>query len=235
MKKLLFLLLAFLSVELAANQSVLPSDSQDSTELLLKKGYYSPELFAAAGNAYYKQNKIGLAILYYERALKLSPNNTDIKDNLELANAKKTDKELAASPSLKNSLNQLNAFISYDQLGWIAILLMILACTLIIITRFRSPEKRKTMMLSGLLLNTIGVVLILFAGYQKQNIEDMKEAIIVSTSVQIHNEPSSTSGVVVTLHEGSKVIISKSEGEWMRVIINEEYSGWIVKSSAQEI
>ncbi len=235
MKKLLFILLTFISLGSIANQPVRPLVPMDSSDSLLQKGYYSPELYAATGNSYYKQNKIGLAILYYERALKLSPDNQDIKDNLELANAKKTDKDLTGSPSLKSSLNQLNAFISYDQLSWTAIVLMILASTLIIATRFRSPEKRKKMMLSGLLLNTFGVVLILFAGYQKQNIEETKEAIIISSSAQIHNEPSSTSGVVVTLHEGSKVVVSKSEGEWMRVIINEEYSGWIVKSSAQEI
>ena len=209
--------------------------SAKNWEAILKQDFYSPELYSALGNAYYKQNKIGHAILNYERALKSTPNDPDIKDNLELANSKKIDKILSSSPTVKASLNQLNAFVSYDQLSWLSISLMILAAALIIATRFRAKEKRKGMMIAGLLLNTVGVVIILFAAYQKQNTDESKEAIIVSPSAEIHNEPSATSGLVVTLHEGTKVVVSKSDGEWIRVIINEEYSGWIVKSSLSEI
>ncbi|MDL2230631.1 tetratricopeptide repeat protein, partial [Alistipes sp. OttesenSCG-928-L06] len=38
------------------------------------------------GNAYYKDNQIGKAILYYNKALRLDPGNDDIKHNLTVAN-----------------------------------------------------------------------------------------------------------------------------------------------------
>ena len=52
----------------------------------------SAALYYNYANALYKSNQIGLAILNYERALRLDPTNEDIKFNLEFVNKMKTDK-----------------------------------------------------------------------------------------------------------------------------------------------
>ncbi|MCX6181674.1 MAG: tetratricopeptide repeat protein [Bacteroidetes bacterium] len=249
MKKLVLILCTFISCGLSANANIeVLKDSAESFyrqgkyeqstekwEAILKEDFHSPELYAALGNAYYKQNKIGLAILNYERALKLAPGDADVKDNLELANSKKTDKALSSSPNLKEPLTELSAIITYDQLSWIAIFLMLTAGAIIIFTRFRAKENRKMGFLTGLGLNLLAIVLILFAAFQKKNTDDILAAIVTSPSAQIYNEPSSSSTRVVTLHEGSKVVIAKTEGDWLKVLINEEFSGWVVKSSVEEI
>ncbi len=45
----------------------------------------SSELYLNLGNAYYKLNKVGPTIFYYEKALKLDPLNEDVKNNLIFA------------------------------------------------------------------------------------------------------------------------------------------------------
>ncbi|HQG68575.1 MAG TPA: tetratricopeptide repeat protein, partial [Paludibacteraceae bacterium] len=60
-------------------------------EKILKNEGIAPELYYNLGNAYYKMNEIGLAILNYERALKLSPRFEDARFNLQLAQQKVLD------------------------------------------------------------------------------------------------------------------------------------------------
>ena len=51
----------------------------------------SSDLYYNIGNCYYRQNKLGKAILYYERALRLDPSNKDARANLAFVNTKITD------------------------------------------------------------------------------------------------------------------------------------------------
>lgn len=60
-------------------------------ESLLQQGE-APEIYYNLGNCYYKTDDIARAILNYERALLLSPGNTDIRANLEIARSKTIDK-----------------------------------------------------------------------------------------------------------------------------------------------
>lgn len=210
--------------------------SAQSLELLLQQNYVSSDLYAALGNSYYKQNNIGLAILNYERALKLNPGNADLQDNLNLANAKKSDKiSEDVQLSMYTSIKKLNASIRYDTLAWIALSLMAIAAVGIIVSRFAAKDKRKRLVVSGLLLNGLGLLMLCFALYQKSILDKNIEGIVLDPSIEVHSEPSSTSGVVVTLHEGSKIILDESDRNWIKVRINAEYSGWILKSSVAEI
>jgi len=60
-------------------------------EALLHQGR-SVALYYNLGNAYYRTDNITQAILNYERALRLSPGNSDIRFNLQLARSKTIDK-----------------------------------------------------------------------------------------------------------------------------------------------
>jgi tetratricopeptide (TPR) repeat protein len=68
-------------------------------EQLLSGNEVSAEVYYNLGNAYYKSGKLGLAILNYERARKIAPEDEDILANLKLANQKTEDK-IEAAPQL---------------------------------------------------------------------------------------------------------------------------------------
>ncbi len=59
---------------------------------VLKQGFVSPALYFNLGDAYYRQKDMPSAILYYEKAIKLDPNNEAIHYNLNLANTMIPDK-----------------------------------------------------------------------------------------------------------------------------------------------
>jgi tetratricopeptide (TPR) repeat protein len=61
-------------------------------EKILSQGYRTAEVYYNLGNCYYKLNNLNKAIINYERALKLAPQDEDIQHNLAIANTKVVDK-----------------------------------------------------------------------------------------------------------------------------------------------
>ena len=97
MKKIFFLLLMIANSVVAQNTDDLFKSANDlyknekleeAIELYKKietQGLVSSELYYNLGNSYYKLNKVGPSIYYYEKALKLNPLNEDVKNNLVFA------------------------------------------------------------------------------------------------------------------------------------------------------
>ena len=66
---------------------------------IIEDGYSSATLYYNIGNTYYKLRNYPLAVYYYEKSLKLEPNNEDTKHNIEIAKLFLTDK-IEAVPEL---------------------------------------------------------------------------------------------------------------------------------------
>ena len=59
---------------------------------ILASGYESGDLYYNLGNAEFRNGSLGNAILNYERALRLSPNDDDIRNSLEFARSKQNQR-----------------------------------------------------------------------------------------------------------------------------------------------
>ena len=78
----------------AANTAYINGDFRAAAaayEQLLAQGFVSVKLYYNLANAYFKENRLGKAILFYHRALRLAPGNDDIRYNLSVAEARTKD------------------------------------------------------------------------------------------------------------------------------------------------
>lgn len=103
MKKIILFLNIFLCLNLHANDSLFTIANQDYAnqdyslaidkyQNILSSEIESSELYYNLGNSYYRINEIHQAIYNYEKSLKLNPNFTEAKENLELCNLLLIDK-----------------------------------------------------------------------------------------------------------------------------------------------
>ena len=110
-------------------------------------GYVSADLYYNMGNCCYKLgHRLGLSILYYEKALKLDPSYEDAAVNLEIAREGTLDRIEAVPEFIL--LTWFKAFrdtLSSDSWAWIALALLLTVAVMVLLFRFgRSIALRKT-------------------------------------------------------------------------------------------
>lgn len=200
---------------------------------LADSGYEGTSLYYNLGNAYYKSGKLGLSILYYEKALKLSPNDDDINHNLALANSKIVDKvEPLPKFFLFEWWESILAFFPLSGWTYLVYALYIILLILIGIYFFsRSAKIQKNSLYAGvgsLFLLAIAIALMVV----KLNREVSNEnAIILEPTAIAKVSPDSNGGDAFVIHEGSKVSIIDNVNNWVEIKLTDGKVGWLNKNN----
>ena len=192
-------------------------------------------LYYNLGNARFKQGELAQAILNYERALRLEPNHKDAQYNLAFAQSKITDNIVeqdfflsAWARTVRNSLREqtwLVLSISLFILGLIGILLFLLG---------REPWLRKTAFHVAWLALLFSLIAGLNATSLHQRDTLRNEAIITQGVVNAKSSPDRSGTDLFTVHEGTKVTIRETIGEWSNVRVGQN-EGWIRTSCLERI
>ena len=215
-----------------ANQAYRAQAFDEAIELymnILSEGYHSNEIYFNLGNCYFRLNRIGEAILYYEKALKIDPQDNDIQYNLELANLRVIDRiELPPKFILFQWWDKLQLFFSIDQLTKLIVLFFFAAIISLILWFFvkRYRVRRWFLTFSALLgFFTIFWAYILIVRVKEYN--NLRQAIILSYTVTVMSAPDENSTDVFLLHEGVKVRLDEQRGEWVKISLPDGKSGWL--------
>jgi len=216
-----------------ANNLYNNSKYEKSTEIyfeILDSGIHSPELYYNLGNSFYKLNDIANSILFYEKSLKLNPNDKDVINNLKMVNnATIDDITKIPEPFIENQLNNISNKLNYSTWGSILIIMSFTFVLLFFLYFFSKipAVKRASFISLFLLFILIGVTLkISFNAYEKNHLE--KYAIIFSNQVEIKAEPNERSENLLILHNGTKVkIIESFNDEWVKIKLVNGQEGWI--------
>jgi tetratricopeptide (TPR) repeat protein len=196
---------------------------------VLKKGFASAELYYNLGNAYYKSDDMPSAILYYEKAKKLSPNNADINFNLSVANNKIADKiEQVPQLFIKRWWTSIFNLLSLDALAISSLGLIFLFFLLMSIFLFARPIwVRKLSFYCGAGILVLSIFTFVVAQRKHHAILEQKEAIVFTPAVTVKSSPDANSVDLFVVHEGSKVTILDTLGEWQEIRIGNGSEGWI--------
>ncbi|RCK72879.1 MAG: BatE [Ignavibacteriae bacterium] len=206
-------------------------------EQIIKNGYISSDLYYNIGNVYFKLENIPAAILYYERAKRLSPNDEDIDFNLKIANLRVVDK-IDPLPkiffinwwySISNINNSENWAIIAIIFSWISIgLFLVFRISKISIIK-------KSAFMSGSILLIFMMLVLSFAYTQYRYETDNTTGIIFSNNASVKSSPDEAGTDLFVIHEGVKVEILDEVGNWKKIRLADGKVGWIVADDIQII
>jgi len=197
----------------------------------------SPEVYFNLGNAYYKTKQYPKAILNYERAQLLSPEDEDIAFNLQVANQHVVD-SIQELPGIF-IVRWWNALVNSqttDTWALISIISFLLFLTLAGVYFFaRSGDIRRTAFWIACVLLTSSMFCWSFAAQQKSRLVDHTFAIVIQPSVTIKSSPSEKGTNLFVVHEGLKVKVTDKLGEWLEVRLADGKKGWLMIESIERI
>ncbi|MDR2627161.1 MAG: SH3 domain-containing protein, partial [Dysgonamonadaceae bacterium] len=74
-----------------------------------------------------------------------------------------------------------------------------------------------------------------FAWNQKKALTDRREAIVFAPTVTIKSSPDASGTALFVLHEGIKVYIKSTIGEWNEIELEDGNVGWIHQKDIEKI
>lgn len=201
-------------------------------------GLASCELYTNIADSYYKSGMNAQAILYYERALKLDPSYKDAKYNLEIVRQKIQDRIESVPEFFLTTWSRALCY-SFSSNVWTVLffVFMILAvAALLLFLLARSSAWRKTGFFTAISAILISIVCLTDALWQKREYESRDSAIVYRTVSSVRSAPSSESGSdLFIIHEGTKVLIIDTLGEWINISIADGREGWLRSSDIEII
>lgn len=215
-----------------ANNLYQENEFEKAAELyiqILNNGYESDELYYNLGNAYFKSGRLGYAILYYEKALKLSPNDEDINYNLEIANARAVDK-IEVLPKLFfvrwwDSFLNIFSVSGWSYLTYIIYILLLISIAVYFLIRRQNLQKIAVFSSAGLIVLLLLCVIILAVKVSSETSFD--QAIVVEQAVTAKLSPDEQSGDAFIIHEGIKVGVEDQVSDWVKIKLPDGKVGWI--------
>jgi len=210
-------------------------DAVKTYEGILDSGYHSANLYYNLGNAYFKLGSLGKAIVNYERAKKLMPNDGDLKSNLEYAYS------LVQEPAMdRNRIwfsRRIKGFLdsmTIDGITKVLSFIFLIIIALLIVMIFN--KGLKTMLIRAIVV--LLILLMFFATWLGANIykaEDLVSAIVLKKEANARFEPVEGATVHFKLYEGMNIRILKTRGVWSQIKREDGKVGWLEDSAFELI
>ncbi len=201
-------------------------------ERIVAKGYEGGELYFNLANAYFKSNNLPLAIVFYERAKKLSPWDEDIQFNLNLAHQKLIDKidntpDFIVKKWLKNAI----LLLSEKQWSWFMIACLWLAVGgFVLFLMAENPNQKRTGFLLGIIFTLLFIPVLIVSSLNHDLNFNHNEAVVTANSLTTKGSPTEQGTNLFVLHEGTKVKVLQTLGNWTEIKLPNGNTGW-AKSS----
>ena len=201
----------------------------DAYESIVTNGYEHAALYYNLGNAYFKLQNIPAAILNYERARRLSPRDEDIIHNLRLANLRVVDKiEPIPQLFIKEWWNALIAGLSSD--GWASAGIVSLWTAVLMGVAFLVVRSGLVQRVSlGIAFAAVLFAVFSFVAVAQQIHHEQGDlqGIVFSQSASVKSAPDEASVDLFVLHEGVKVELLDTVGEWRKIRLPDGKVGWL--------
>jgi len=220
----------------AANELYNAGKFQDAIrkyQFVLSQGFESSELYYNLGNAFYKSGNATYAILNYERAKKLAPNEEDIQYNLDLARTQIVDNIVTLpEPGFLRWWKQMISSQSINFWGAVSLITFFFFFFLFGLFLLSGIYRLKRLAFwFSLAAFSVSVITYSFGSSLKSKLIHHKSAVITDRSVKVKASPSETGTELFIVHEGVTVQLIDELGEWVNVSLPDGNKGWVKEAS----
>lgn len=198
-------------------------------ESLAESGLQNGRLFYNLGNAYLKNDDLGRALLWYERALKRIPDDPDLRFNYDYALTLTTDERSQEASPLLRILFFWKYQLSHGTTRWIA---MGLNAALWIVLSGLRLRKKHLLRPSVIILTTATVIFTATAAVNYTEALRMRHAVILPEAVAVRSGFSDTATQLFLLHAGTKVRIERESDTHLLIRYTNDKIGWVKKVDA---
>ncbi len=202
---------------------------------IVESGINNCNVYYNIGNVYFRQNKLGLAILNFEKAYKQNPKDADISANLRFAQLNIVDRIPMPARSFFNHLSwRLHTLFSLNSQLWILFFCLLFLSLSFAFGLFVSHNVRLWLIYIASLCILIGGLLSISVSIKIYDAEKKQFAIVLEKTVDAKNQPDGNK-VLFTVHEGTKFQIKKSFDNWCFVSLPNGVSGWVENDTLGKI
>jgi hypothetical protein len=187
---------------------------------------YSPATLYNLANAYARAGKPGFAVLNYERAKLLDPNDPDIEANLNHV------REAAGlPPESRNQFERMSGIVGPPMLAWLGVLGLLIAGTGVLRLRFYPGHRRKFAAAAFLGLSLLGLSI----GYGVTLWPVVHEAVVVTHTAPVRVSPAIIEETLFVLPEASIVSTGAEHDGFVLVRTAAGRAGWVPSTNLAPI
>jgi tetratricopeptide (TPR) repeat protein len=212
------------------------ADAAAAYEKILANGLENWQVHYNLGNAYFKQRQLGKAILHYEKASALNPENEDIRFNLDLANLSVIDRIPTPPRSLvviwlDTALHAISLQTATILAAAFWVVLFVILIARILGSGFVQRLSQR-LLWPSLVVWALATIVFAWQLYEKTN---YRYAIVLTPRVVVTSAPAEGATEVFTLHEGVRVQLETSSGNYHRIRLADGKVGWMPQDVLGEI
>lgn len=203
---------------------------------VLDLGLESANLYYNIGNGFFKLNKLGHAILFFERAKRMKPYDSDIRSNLDYARslAGETAFSETTDPAFVKTLKRPIRDLPLSALALVAIGVYLAAALLAAVRIVNPVFAKKIRLVLWVVMALCAYTLAVYAvRYYDEAVR--VHGIVLQKNVEARYEPIDKSAVHYKLREGSEVLVLTTRDEWRRVRRADGKVGWVKASAVEAI
>lgn len=203
----------------------------DGYQQLIQAGYENGVLFYNLGNAFFRLNQIGRAILNYERARLLIPRDGDLNFNLRYAHLLVED-IIPESQGFESVKLFWLASMKLEELFWGFAVLNLFFWAILLLRLYLRADWNFYLLLVFLVF---WFIVGLSFGIKWYQVETDDRAVILDQAVNVLAGPDAKDTLLFKLHDGTIVNHERTEEGWHLISLPDEKRGWVKAEAIERI
>jgi hypothetical protein len=206
--------------------------AQEGLQKLLDRGFGGADVLYNLGTSHLASGRLGLAVLYLERARRLGLGDEDIEANLQLARSKQLDQVIGdgGGPFVQRVVESTSGTAA----AWLFLVPWVLGFGALVLRRVWRKAPATLGPLAVVCLLACIPTGLLFAGHVYVRAH-VREGVVTEPKLAARELPRDAAKVSFEIHEGLKVRVLEQSDGFVRIRLPNGLEGWAARAGVTEI